>query len=167
MKKLFVLFAILYSFQANAANLTDTIGAECGRILFYLSEYDYPENYDTIIKRNKQFEYLEKCLKLYKDNNGNIDTLNKNYFRAKQLYELNILPCDLENEKNKKEVCKELAIYTFMQDIISSSSELYEKYSFIYKHIDSSDAENINYKSSKRSNDLTKEWADIDNSITK
>lgn len=162
MKKLLILFVLLYTFNANAANLTDTIGAECGRILFSLSEYDYPQYFDAINNRNKQYDYLIKCLKLYKENSGNMDILNKNYYRAHKLYKLSLIACEEEKDRKKKDDCKEVSKYNFKENLSSSSYDLYEKYSFIYENIDHSDEENINYKIAKRANDLTKEWFDTD-----
>lgn len=81
MKKLVFLFMIL-SLNVHAANLTDTIGSQCAEILSYLDYWDYPSNFDMIKKRNSQLWALNKCLKVYKENGGDINELNKRYARA-------------------------------------------------------------------------------------
>lgn len=92
MKKL-ILILILFSFNANAANFTDTLGAQCGEILLKLEHFDYPENYDTIKKRNSQLWALKKCLETYKENGGSIDKLNNDFAKAKEVYDKEFKYC--------------------------------------------------------------------------
>lgn len=85
MKKL-ILILILISFNANAANFTDTLGAQCGEILLKLEHFDYPGNYDTIKKRNSQLWALKKCLETYKENGGTMEKLNIAFAKAIEAY---------------------------------------------------------------------------------
>ena len=41
MKKILILLSAFYTYQATAADFTNTLGAECGRILFALNEYSF------------------------------------------------------------------------------------------------------------------------------
>lgn len=86
MKKiLFVLVFSLFIGNVKAADFIDTLGAECGRILHNLSQHDYPNVYPNIVKRNTQFDALEKCLSLYKQSGGNILELNNRYHTASSI----------------------------------------------------------------------------------
>jgi hypothetical protein len=162
MKKILVLFAILYSFQANAADLTDTIGAECSRILISLNDYVYPNNFDIMEKRNSQFNYLEKCLKLYKETGGNINILNKKYLRAYNLYEISNLVCSEEKDAKKNDSCLKMSLINFNDDIKLSSLELSNKYSLFFENIDETKKDTIIYKSAQRKKELALEWFNED-----
>ena len=164
MKKILILLSIFYTFQANAANFTDTIGAECGRILFALNVYDYPTLFDAINNRNKQFDYLEKCIKLYKDNGGTTDDINQKYFRAYTIYEMNMGVCFAEKDTKKKDECKKTAEYGFNENLTLSSYELSNKYSYIYDNLDEEEQnkETLSSKFAKRSKEITQEWFEDD-----
>ena len=41
MKKILILLSAFYTYQATEADFTNTLGAECGRILFALNEYSF------------------------------------------------------------------------------------------------------------------------------
>ena len=102
MKKILILLSIFYTYQAAAADFTDTLGAECSRILFALNEYKYPDNFEIINKRNMQFDYLDKCISLYEKTGGDVDTLNEKYLRAYTLYQLSIIQCaDIKDKKKE------------------------------------------------------------------
>lgn len=98
MKKLVFLF-MLFSFNANAANFTDTLGAQCAEILLILDINDYPINYDTMKKRNSQFWALQRCLNVYKENGGDLKNLEERFLKAKHLYDKDFSEC-LKNKKD-------------------------------------------------------------------
>lgn len=79
MKKTLLITLCLFSLNAHAADFTTTLGAECSRILYNLSNTTYPEHHDIKEIRNKQFEALGKCLELYYRVGGQMDDLNKRY----------------------------------------------------------------------------------------
>lgn len=164
MKKIIALLSILFAFTVSAADLTDTIGAECGRILFSLNEFKYPDNYEIIKKRNAQLNDLEECIKLYKDVNGTIENLNTKYFRAYTIYEMNMSVCSAEKDTKKHDSCENSALSNFNENLRLSSYELSDKYSFIYDNIDEAEQkeENLSYKLAKKSKEITQEWFDDD-----
>lgn len=162
MKKILVLLLMFYTYQATAADFTDTLGAECGRILFALNEYDYPKMFDAINKRNEQLNYLEKCIKLYKENNGTIENINKRYYRAYLLYGMDMANCYAEKNTKKSDECKSVAQYTFNTNLTLSSYELSNKYSFIYDNIDESKKETNLYQRAKEAKELTQQWYEQD-----
>lgn len=119
MKKYLFLIAIcLISTNAYSENITDIIGAECGKIVYSLNNFEYPKNYKIINSRNKQFVSLEKCLNIYKENGGNIDVLNKRYFRAKKGYILDLSVCYSIKDKKKIEDCKAFADMMFFDNLL-------------------------------------------------
>ena len=104
MKKFILAFLICLSvIEAKAANLTDTLGAECSRILFSLENSIYPNNYDHIKKRNSQLAAFNLCILTYKDNLGDIELLNQRYYRAKAIYDIISVNClKKDNEEKQK-----------------------------------------------------------------
>ena len=144
MKKLLILFALLYPFNANAANLTDTIGAECGRILLALREGLYPNNYEVAKTRNAQFKALSECLDVYKKTGGDYDELNKRFFRAYYLFGNNIVDCIID----KNEKCYNIAWVKFQGDLIRNSNEMYDF-----------------YKDNDKVAPTIKQWVDVDEII--
>lgn len=87
MKKFYLALAVCLAFAGNARaeNFVEALGAECGRILFSMRAYTYPDVYRNIIKRNTQFDAVEKCLDLYKQNGGDVQELDRRYFNADSL----------------------------------------------------------------------------------
>lgn len=162
MKKILILLSIFYTYQAAAADFTDTLGAECSRILFALNEYKYPDNFEIINKRNMQFDYLDKCISLYEKTGGDVDTLNEKYLRAYTLYQLSIIQCADIKDKKKEEDCRQSTVNSFNEDCSSSSIELYNKYDMRYENVDKSDENSILYLAAKKAKDLTKNWFDYD-----
>ena len=84
MKKCCLILAVclVLASNAKAASFVDTLGAECGRILYSLNMNDYPARYSVIAERNTQFDALEKCLGIYKQMGGDMQELNARYSRA-------------------------------------------------------------------------------------
>lgn len=117
-KYLFLIVICLISTNAYSENITDIIGAECGKIVYSLNNFEYPKNYEIINSRNKQFVSLEKCLNIYKENGGNIDVLNKRYFRAKKGYILDLSVCSSIKDKKKIEDCKASADMMFFDNLL-------------------------------------------------
>lgn len=72
MKKFCLILAtcLVLAGNARAENFVEALGAECGRILFDMEEHTYPDMYPNLMKRNSQFDAVEKCLQLYKQNGG-------------------------------------------------------------------------------------------------
>lgn len=80
MKKLLLVTTLcLFTSNVYATDFITTLGAECNRILYNLNTTDYPNNWDSIEKRNNQLNSLEKCLNLYYRVGGQMDDLNKRY----------------------------------------------------------------------------------------
>ena len=84
MRKFYLILVVCLALAGNikAENFVEALGAECGRILFDMEEHTYPDMYPNLMKRNSQFDAVEKCLQLYKQNGGNMLELNTRYFRA-------------------------------------------------------------------------------------
>lgn len=82
-KVLFVLGLMMFNCNvALSANFTDTLGAECARILYNMEKYDYPSSFDTIKLRNSQIDALRKCVDMFIEFGGNIEEFNKRFQRA-------------------------------------------------------------------------------------
>lgn len=80
MKKILLVITLcLFTSNVYAIDFITTLGAECNRILYNLHATDYPNNWDSIEKRNNQLNSLEKCLNLYYRVGGQMDDLNKRY----------------------------------------------------------------------------------------
>ena len=80
MKKILLIIVLcLFTSNVYAIDFTTTLGAECNSILYNLRETDYPNDWDSIEKRNNQLNSLEKCLDLYYKAGGQMDDLNKRY----------------------------------------------------------------------------------------
>lgn len=104
MKKICLILVVLLATveSARAENFVNTLGAECGRVLFNMENYDYPDMYPAIVKRNNQFDALEKCLSLYKQNGGDIRELNGRYYTASEIAGCAYLDC-VDNENTSAE----------------------------------------------------------------
>lgn len=72
MKKICLILVFLLATveSARAENFVNALGAECGKILFNMNNQTYPKLYSDIVKRNTQFDALERCLDLYKKTEG-------------------------------------------------------------------------------------------------
>ena len=103
MKKIcLILVALLVMTEsAWAENFVNTLGAECGRVLFIMENYDYPDMYPAIVKRNTQFDALEKCLSLYKQNGGDIRELNLRYHTATAIAGCALVTCLEKNTSSE------------------------------------------------------------------
>ena len=97
-----ILVALLVTTEsAWAENFVNTLGAECGRVLFIMENYDYPDMYPAIVKRNTQFDALEKCLSLYKQNGGDIRELNLRYHTATAIAGCALVTCLEKNTSSE------------------------------------------------------------------
>lgn len=107
MKKICLILAVLLATaeSSQAANFVDTVGAECGKMLFNMNNQTYPKLYSDIVKRNTQFDALERCLDLYKKNGGNIKELNARYFIAESFYGCVFVECT-KRKKNPDAICE-------------------------------------------------------------
>lgn len=103
MKKICLILVVLLATveSARAENFVNALGAECGRILFHMSNYVYPDIYPNIIKRNTQFDALEKCNSLYKQNGGDIQELNIRYHTATAIAECALMTCFEKNTSSE------------------------------------------------------------------
>lgn len=124
-KKILFLICVLFIKPIYAEDFVDAIGAECSRILFHLSAYQYPPRYDTIIKRNMSYNSLQTCLQLYKENGGKIEILNARYSMSQILYKSSYMKCSskVSEEKEKKE-CKETALYVMDETLLGKQCGL-------------------------------------------
>lgn len=120
--------------QAKAENFIDALGAECGRLLFNMNEYDYPSLYTVTIKRNTQFDALEKCLSLYKQNGGDMQELNRRYYNARALAECVLDAClAKETDEDAKKKCYNVVkVGTFETAVKINECILYWKWSEAY-----------------------------------
>lgn len=116
--------------QAKAENFIDTLGAECGKVLFHMNQYVYPDMYPNVVKRNTQFDALEKCLSLYKQNGGDIQELNRKYLTAH-----NISLCALGKCIGKKSDsdCGEEARFVFERAIARSECGVYLMFKDVFQ----------------------------------
>lgn len=105
---------------------------------------------------------MEKCIKLYKENNGTIENINKRYYRAYLLYVMDMENCYAEKNTKKSDECKSVAQYTFNTNLTLSSYELSNKYSFIYDNINESKKETNLYQRAKEAKELTQQWYEQD-----
>lgn len=103
MKKIcLILVALLVTTEsAWAENFVNTLGAECGKVLFIMENYDYPNIFPNIVKRNTQFDALEKCLSLYKQNGGDIQELNLRYHTASSIAGCALMSCLEKNTSSE------------------------------------------------------------------
>lgn len=103
MKKICLILVVLLATAENAwaENFVNTVGAECGRVLFIMENYDYPDMYPAIVKRNTQFDALEKCLSLYKQNGGDIQELNIRYHTATAIAGCALMTCLEKNASSE------------------------------------------------------------------
>lgn len=151
MKKLLVLFLLLYTFNVNAANLTDTIGAECGSILLKSEE--------------TKIEKLEKCLKMYKEVGGDYDQLNKKFYRSKVLFDIdmyNISEYSSANNKKDIDALIEITFLDFFNNMMLSSFELYNKHKNTYEAFKDTEKDTSAYKRSEIKYNITKDWYESD-----
>ena len=102
MKKYLFMFCILISTPVHAEDFITVLGIQCAKIMYNHSNWKYPDMYKNENSFNRQFTYLEKCLFLYKDNGGNIETLNKKYAQAINFEDIFYNRC-LKNHINKSE----------------------------------------------------------------
>lgn len=126
MKKYLFLICLLFPLSLRAETFVDALGAECSRVLYGLSGYDYPDRFDIMLKRNKQFDFLQTCLQLYKENGGKIDILNDRYDRARGLYHISIQGCfsNEETKEENKDKCAEKANMVMEQTFLGKECEL-------------------------------------------
>ena len=117
--------------QAKAENFIDALGAECGRLLFHMNEYEYPSVYTVIIKRNTQFDALEKCLSLYKQNGGDMQELNRRYYDARLLAGCAYIDC-LVREKDDDKKCNNMKAGAFDAAVKTSGCDLYWTWGNVY-----------------------------------
>lgn len=110
--------------QAKAENFIDALGAECGRLLFRMNESEYPLLYTVIIKRNTQFDALEKCLSLYKQNGGDMQELNRRYSNARVVASCAYIDC-LVKETDDDKKCNNMKAGAFDAAVKTSGCDLY------------------------------------------
>lgn len=98
MRKFYLILASCLALAGNvkAENFVEALGAECGRILFNMKEYTYPDRYPNIVKRNTQFDAVEKCVELYKQNGGDVKELNTRYYQAVEIANCEYNKCEKE-----------------------------------------------------------------------
>lgn len=120
MKKLILALAIcLIPAKVMSANFVDTLGLECGKIMLNINTFIYPEAYNDIIKRNSQFEALDKCIETYKKTGGSIEYLNERYNNSSIFSEIFYDKCMIKtiSKKDYKDKdlnsCTPLKIFVF------------------------------------------------------
>lgn len=96
MKKLLFILSLVLPINTNAATFIDTLGGECGRMLYKMNEYQHHDN----IKLNKiqisKINELKTCLDLYTQYGGDFKELNIRYNTA-----LALAKCHYEQYKKE------------------------------------------------------------------
>lgn len=83
MRKLLFLTLLLLSSQAQASgNFIDTLGCECGRMLYQMNEYTYVKDIKLNQIQSSKINELKTCLDLYRQYGGDFQELNKRYYTA-------------------------------------------------------------------------------------
>lgn len=123
MKKYLFLICLLFPLSLKAENFVDALGAECSRVLHSLSGYDYPKRFDTMLRRNRQFDFLQTCIQLYKENGGQMDILNDRYYKAQMIYRTSMSKC-LSQKTKEENVCSERAEYAMDQTFLGRECDL-------------------------------------------
>lgn len=101
MKKFCLILAACLVLAGNvrAENFVEALGAECGRILVDIKSYGYARKKSEILS---QYQSLEICMKLFKDNGGNFEELNQRYAHASLLRLMDWAECS----KKKDDICE-------------------------------------------------------------
>ncbi len=140
MKKFCLILAacLVLAGNARAAGFMDTLGAECGRLLYSLNEYEFPATHSAITERNTRFDALEKCIELYKQNGGNMEELNARYMIAVSLGNCTLWDClaGEATDDNKVDKCYEMQRITLNVALKSSRCGAYSQYKDIYPKCD-------------------------------
>ena len=116
--------------QAKAKDFIEALGTECGNVLFHMSEYKYPGTYPDIIKRNTQFDALEKCLALYKQNGGDMQELNRRYFVADEISRCATINCVGKKSNNE---CGEEHMFVFERAIARNECGVYLMFKDVFQ----------------------------------
>ncbi len=159
MKKILILFTILYSFSANAANLTDMVGAECGSIMIKTVE--------------NKIDKLHKCLQTYREIGGNYDELNKRFYRSKVLFDISLSDYikNLDHSDKKSADTAEMMINIFQNEFYDnmqySSYDMYMMYKRQYDDLDPQKKDTFIYQRTVRYYEITKKWYEIDAEVEK
>ena len=156
MKKLLVFLSIFYAYQATAANLTDTVGAECGSIIMKSD--------------NDRLAKLEKCLKIYKDLGGSYDELNKRFYRAKVLFDLDMHEFSEYSSANKTSdmnVLINTSVTDFFNNMMLSSYELYNKHKNMLNDFKEDEKDTPVYKTTVIKYNFVQDWYEVDKQIEK
>ena len=132
MKKYLFILCLLFSTPVYAEDFISALGLQCAKIIYNHSKWEYPTNYKMENSNNKQFTYLEKCLFLYKDNGGNIETFNKKYEKAKNLEEVFYTRCiekrlnNTQDPAKERETCLSIKRYIWESVMIGNECEYYD-----------------------------------------
>lgn len=118
---LFILLtSLLLCTQAQAnANFINTLGAECGRMLYKMNEYQHHDN----IKLNKiqisKINELKTCLDLYSQYGGDFNELNIRYYTALEIsdcfYRDYIKSISSSNSQTEDKKTKELEVASVLK----------------------------------------------------
>lgn len=86
MRKLLFLTLLLLSSQAQASgDFIDTLGGECGRMLYRMNEYSYHKDIKLSQIQLSRINELKTCLDLYRQYGGDFQELNKRYYTALEI----------------------------------------------------------------------------------
>jgi hypothetical protein len=86
MRKLLFLTLLILSSQAQASgNFIDTLGGECGRMLYKMNEYTQVDNIKLSKIQSSRINELKTCLDLYRQYGGDFQELNKRYYTALEI----------------------------------------------------------------------------------
>ena len=138
MKKLVLALVIcIIPAKVMSANFVDTLGLECGKIMISLNSIVYPETYNYIIKRNSQFEALDKCIETYKKTGGSIDSLNEKYktsaILSEVFYDNCLIKTYLKKDYTEKDLGKCLSMkFTVFEFAWKDSCKLYNEEFDVY-----------------------------------